>query len=92
MVYSLAIYNLSKGLCFWGFIDRILNVIYQFMLDQQEFYFGYKQKNSYKYLSIVILNNLVSSLIRLFIGQDRDWKMMELLGLENELCKINLGR
>lgn len=68
LAYFQAIHNLSRGSSFWGFIDGILNAIYWPVVDQQEFYFGYKQKHNYKYQSIVILDDLISSFIGLVIG------------------------
>lgn len=37
-------------------------------------------------------NGLVFSLIELYIGKCRNWKMVELWSLEKSLCKVNFGR
>lgn len=62
------------------------------MVDQYQFYLGYKWKHGYKYQLIVIPDNLVSSLMGPFIGRQSDWKMVELSGLKEKLCMVNQGR
>lgn len=47
--YSLAIYKLGRWYYFWVFIDGTLNITCQPVLNQQYFYFGYKQKYDYKF-------------------------------------------
>lgn len=64
----MAIHALGGGHCFWGFIDGTLNAIYRPVVDQQQFYLGYKRKHGYKYQLIVTPNGLVSSLMGPFIG------------------------
>lgn len=90
--FSLAIYRLGGGHCFWGFIDGTLNATCRPVVDQRQFYSGHKRKHGYKFQSIVTLDVLVSSLIGPFIGRRDDWKMVELSGLEAKLRAVNTGR
>lgn len=87
--YALAIPNFGGGHCFWRFIDGTLNATCRPIIDQQEFYLGYKWKHEYKYQSVVTSDNLVSSLMGPFIGHRGDWKMVELPGLEAKLRGVN---
>lgn len=88
----MAIHRLDGGHCFWGFINRTLNTTCHPILNQHQFYFGHKQKHGYQYQAIITLDSMVSSLIGAFIGWRRDWKMVELLGLDGKLKAMNIGR
>lgn len=70
--YAMAIHNFGGGSCFWGFINGTLNATCQPVLDQKQFYLGYKRKYGYKFQSIVTPNGLVSSLMGPFIGRQGD--------------------
>ena len=73
--FSLAIYHLGGGHCFWGFIDNTLNATCRPVVDQRQFYSRHKQKHGYIFQFIVTPDSLVSSLMGLFIGRRGDWKM-----------------
>lgn len=62
------------------------------IFNPQEFYWGYKQKQCYKYQAVPIPNGFVFSLMELFIGQKDDRKMMKELGLVGKLKTVNRGR
>lgn len=70
--YALAIYNLGRRHCFWDFIGGTLNTTCRPVVDQEEFYFGHKQKYGYKYQSVVMSDGLISSLMDPFIGRRED--------------------
>ncbi len=88
----MAIYNLGGGSYYWGFIDGMLNATCQPIFDQEQFYCDYRRQYGYKYQSIVTLNGLVSSFIRLFISQYEDWKIVELSGISKKLRAVNRDR
>lgn len=80
---------MSRGSCFWDFIDETLNTTCCPILDQEKFYSGYKKKHGYKYQAIVTPDELVSSLMRPFIGRRGDKKMVEYSGLADKLRTVN---
>lgn len=86
----MTIHWLGGWYCFWGFIDGTLNTTCRPIVDQHLFYSRYKQKYGYKYQAIVTPDSLVLSVMRLFIGRRRDWKMVELSGLESKLKAMNV--
>lgn len=88
-IYPMAIYYFGGRLCFGIFINNTLNAMYYLFVDQEQYYFGHKQKHRYKYLTIIILDRLISSFIGLFISRQGDWKMVEYLSLMEKLRAVN---
>ena len=82
-------HNFGRGHYFWDFIDKIFNATCRPFVDQEEFYSEYKQKYVYKCQSNVTPNRLVFNLISLFMGCQRDWKIVELSILKKRLFKVN---
>ena len=91
-IYAITIYQFGGRSCFWGFIDGTFNATCQPVIDQEQFYSRHKQKHGYKFQLVVTPDGLVSSLIRPFIGQRGDWKMVEDLGIVEKLKEVNGGR
>lgn len=58
------------------------------ILDQQDFYSGYKQKYGYKYQVLITSDGLISNMIRLFISRKSDLAIVEQSGLVEKLWAV----
>lgn len=83
---------MRSGHCLWKYIDEITNQVCQPIDNQKQYYLGYKNIYTFNYQDIIILDSILLSLIRPFIGKYNNWGMMRNIYIEDYLQRLNFGQ